>query len=429
MAHVQDHGPQKVRKRNSQFGPHPHPRGFKSRILHTGGPRITDLPACSHPASSGVDTDGDHNRSFATRPPSPTAKHGPSWAQATELNSPPSKRVQCRPASAETSERATVVRVDPSSRAMRRFRTGGSPVAMAVGATRSTSPVGRSDPRHTSAEHSPSARSLADLRLHHPERLHAQPQPANAWIEFNTQVPPFDNPVARRAVNYAVNHRQLTDDTYGPGLTEPSCQLLPRNFPGHKPYCPYTRAGPATYNGPDLAKARRLVAQSGTRGARVAVYYEISTPNYRDVLDDLVAALGRIGYRVTAHPVPCRYFGACPPFGPRRNVQIGGPTGFIADYTSPDTFYDNLLSCRVRDEQRSGFCDPHIDRVAALARRTARTDPGAARRLWTRVDRMVTDAAPWIALGSDTAYQFTSARVGNYQQTFYGPIYSQLWVT
>jgi ABC-type transport system substrate-binding protein len=83
----------------------------------------------------------------------------------------------------------------------------------------------------------------------------------------------------------------------------------------------------------------------------------------------------------------------------------------------------------VRNQTRSGFCDPHIDSLAALARRTALTDPAAARRLWTRVDHLVTDAAPWIMLGSDTAYQFTSERVGNYQQTFYGPIYSQLWVT
>jgi ABC-type transport system substrate-binding protein len=270
---------------------------------------------------------------------------------------------------------------------------------------------------------------LADLRLHHPERLHAQPQPANGWIELNTQVPPFNNPLARRAVNYAVDHRRLTDDAFGPGLTEPSCQLLPPNFPGYEPYCPYTRAGPATYNGPDLAKARRLVAQSGTRGARVAVYYEISKPNDRAVLKDLVAALGRIGYRVSAHAVPCRTFGACLPFRPRRNVQIGAWDGWIADYTSPDTFYDNLLSCRVRNQNRGGFCDLHIDNLAALARRTALTDPAAARRLWTRVDRMVTDAAPWIVLGSETAYQFTSQRVGNYQQTFYGPIYSQLWVT
>jgi YVTN family beta-propeller protein len=269
---------------------------------------------------------------------------------------------------------------------------------------------------------------VADLRLHHPERLHAQPQPANARIEFNTQVPPFNNPVARRAVNLAVDHRKLTDDEYGTGLTEPSCQILPRNFPAYERYCPYTRAGPATYNGPDLAKARRLVAQSGTRGARVAVYYEISTPNDRAVFDDLVAAVRRIGYRVTAHAVPCRFFGECLPFRPRPNVQIGAPDGWIADYNSPDTFYDNLLSCRVRNQTRAGFCDPHIDTLAAQARRTALTDPAAARRLWTRIDRLVTDAAPWIVLGSDTAYQFTSARVGNYQQTFYGPIYSQLWV-
>jgi YVTN family beta-propeller protein len=270
---------------------------------------------------------------------------------------------------------------------------------------------------------------LADLRLHHPERLHAQSQPTSAWIELNTQVAPFNNPVARRAVNFAVDHRKLTDDEFGPGLTEPSCQLLPPNFPAYEPYCPYTRSGPATYNGPDLAKARRLVAQSGTRGARVAIYYEVTTPNDRAVLHDLVAALGSIGYRVTAHAVPCESFGTCLPFGPRPKVQIGGPDGWIPDYTSPDSFYDNLVTCRARNWTRSGFCDPRIDRLAALARRTALTDPAAARTLWTHLDHLVTDAAPWIMLGSDTAYQFTSARVGNYQQTFYGPIYSQLWVT
>jgi ABC-type transport system substrate-binding protein len=114
---------------------------------------------------------------------------------------------------------------------------------------------------------------------------------------------------------------------------------------------------------------------------------------------------------------------------PAPKVQIGGPDGWIADYTSPDSFYDNLVTCRARNWTRTGYCDPRIDRLAAHARRTALTDPAAARRLWTRVDRLVTDAAPWIVLGSDTAYQFTSQRVGNYQQTFYGPIYSQLWVT
>ena len=41
----------------------------------------------------------------------------------------------------------------------------------------------------------------------------------------------------------------------------------------YRPYCPYTaRPGPrGSWRGPDLARARQLVAGSGTRGAKVTV--------------------------------------------------------------------------------------------------------------------------------------------------------------
>ena len=51
----------------------------------------------------------------------------------------------------------------------------------------------------------------------------------------------------------------------------PTCQMLPPGFQGYTPSCPFTvnpnSAG--TWTGPDLAKARRLVAASGTRGMKV----------------------------------------------------------------------------------------------------------------------------------------------------------------
>ena len=269
---------------------------------------------------------------------------------------------------------------------------------------------------------------LADLRLHHPERLHAQLLPGLVWEALNTQVPPFNNRLARQAVNYAVDRNRLAGELYGPGLTQPSCQMLPANFPAYAPYCPFTRPGPAVYNGPDLAKARRLVARSGTRGARVAVHQEIVTPNNRAVLDEIVNALRAIGYRVSVRVVPCRYATACLTYRPRNNVQVSGLDGWIADYPAPDTFFDPLISCRVRNERLTGFCDPRIDRLAADARRAELIDPSVARRLWTQVDRLVTDAAPWIMIGGAVGYQLTSARVGNYQQGLYGPIHSQLWV-
>jgi ABC-type transport system substrate-binding protein len=48
--------------------------------------------------------------------------------------------------------------------------------------------------------------------------------------------------------------------------------------------------------------------------------------------------------------------------------------------------------------------------------------------MWTNIDQLVTDEAPWIMLGSDVAFQYTSARVRNYQSTPFQPIYDQLWV-
>ena len=269
---------------------------------------------------------------------------------------------------------------------------------------------------------------VADLLLHHPDRLHTQSTPGRVWEALNTQVPPFNNRLARQAVNYAADRNRLAADLYGTGLAESSCQSFPRNFPAYEPYCPYTRPGPAAYNGPDLAKARRLVARSGTRGARVAVYQEINEPNDRAELADIVTALRAIGYRVSVHPLPCRYATTCLTYRPRSNIQVSGSQAWFADYPAPDTFFDPTNSCRVRNLWPSGFCDPEIDKVAALARRTSATDPSAARRLWTRVDRLVTDAAPWIMVGSAVAYQFTAPRVGNYQQGLNGPIYSQLWV-
>lgn len=76
------------------------------------------------------------------------------------------------------------------------------------------------------------ARLVADLQVHHPDRLHTQTLPDTVWESLNTRVPPFDNKLARQAVNYALDRTQLIRDAYGPGFAAPTCQLLPPNFPG-----------------------------------------------------------------------------------------------------------------------------------------------------------------------------------------------------
>lgn len=57
------------------------------------------------------------------------------------------------------------------------------------------------------------------------------------------------------------------------------------------------------------------------------------------------------------------------------------------------------------------------------------TDPARARGLWTRIDQAIVDQAPYAPLVSDTWFELTSERVGNYQfHLLWGPLLEQLWV-
>ncbi len=90
-------------------------------------------------------------------------------------------------------------------------------------------------------------------------------------MTLNTSRPPFDDARARQAVAYAFDRERL-DNARG-GFNVATCQLLPPNFPAYRRYCPYT-VGPTqggAWTAPDLERARKLVAESGTQGMQVDV--------------------------------------------------------------------------------------------------------------------------------------------------------------
>jgi peptide/nickel transport system substrate-binding protein len=63
------------------------------------------------------------------------------------------------------------------------------------------------------------------------------------------------------------------------------------------------------------------------------------------------------------------------------------------------------------------------------ARMLAPDDPAASAALWSRVDRAVTDAAPWVPVLNPANVAITSTRVANYQRhPQFGILLDQLWV-
>jgi peptide/nickel transport system substrate-binding protein len=98
-------------------------------------------------------------------------------------------------------------------------------------------------------------------------------------------------------------------------------------------------------------------------------------------------------------------------------------------------FLPPLLTCksfvpRSRDNRNlAEFCNRHIDAEIARARALEVADPGAASRIWRRVDHDVVRLAPWVFMQNELQTTLVSRRVGNYQYNpQWGPLLDQLWV-
>ena len=281
---------------------------------------------------------------------------------------------------------------------------------------------------------------LSRLELRHASQIHSSPRPNVQALFLNTRVPPFDRLDARRAINLAVDRAAATNAWGGPNVAEPTCQLLPPNFPSHRPYCPYTAGSTkrGTWTAPDLATAKALVARSGTRGMKVTVWaWSLANGDRPGRLGgfNLVAVkvLRSLGYRVAVKPVVGdRYWGAV---GDSRNRAQIGFDGWALGDPDPASFLVARFSCPAflpgnpNNVNGSEFCDPGIDRLMRRAQAEQLSDPTRSRALWQRVDREITDAAPWVPLVVTKDVNFLSKRVGNYQSSpENGMLIDQLWV-
>ena len=150
------------------------------------------------------------------------------------------------------------------------------------------------------ADVAPSPSVIESLRTQHLSQLKQNPWTSTWFIVLNTRVPPFDNLDARRALNFAIDRQHLRDLALGQGLGHVTCQILPPDFEGYSPYCPYTVAPNATgaWTGPDLARAQQLVRRSGTKGEKVTFWF----PNWLSQFSPasgryVVSVLDSLGYK------------------------------------------------------------------------------------------------------------------------------------
>ena len=210
---------------------------------------------------------------------------------------------------------------------------------------------------------------------------------ADWYLPMNVNIPPFNNKLARQAVNYAIDRNAAVRILGGPKLAVPACQMLPPGFPGHVDYCPYTKnPGCGKWTAPDLAKAKALVKQSGTAGQKVAVVSSDDEVN-KAMAIYIQSVLNSIGYKATVKPLSSNISFTYMQ-NSKNKMQIG-VTQWYQDYPQASDFLNVLLGC---DSFHPGS-DTSINMSGLLQQGRGRRDEDGA-RLGIRTRRRRSSSGP-----------------------------------
>jgi len=265
----------------------------------------------------------------------------------------------------------------------------------------------------------PPSDRLNEISTKYADQVHVNPLTAIWYMAFNVRIPPFNNLKARQGVNFATDRNALVKIYGGPQLAVPTCQILPPNFPGYKPYCPYTKnPGSGKWTAPDMAKAQQLINASGTKGASVKVNTD-TVETDKAVGLYFVGLLNKLGYKASLQALsPDIQYPYCQ--NSKNKVQFCWSTWY-QDYPAASDFLNILLGCGsfIPNSNASPniaeFCDKPIQAQMDQALQQGITDPSGANTKWQAIDKAVTDQAPWVSLFNPKFVDFLSKRVKGYQ--------------
>jgi peptide/nickel transport system substrate-binding protein len=211
--------------------------------------------------------------------------------------------------------------------------------------------------------------------------------PANTYYFFmNTRVPPFNNLKARQAVEYAIDRNALVR-LYG-GLATPTENVLPPTYPQYKKLSLYPH---------NVAKAKQLVQQSGTKGMAITVWNHDrgNDPKATAYLTDV---LNSIGWKAKEKIVNSAVYWTT--IGNQKTAAQIGFADWFQDYPHPLDWFDVLLNGkRITATHNNNYSNANVPAVNAAIEKLKKepTLTPAVNSQWADVDKMADQNALWAA--------------------------------
>ncbi|MBA6389233.1 ABC transporter substrate-binding protein [Colwellia sp. BRX10-3] len=227
------------------------------------------------------------------------------------------------------------------------------------------------------------------------------------YFGFNTSKPPFNNPLVRKALSYAINKQAILETVYT-GQAEIANGLIPTSS--------WAYDSTITSQEYSIAKAQELLAQAGYSNGFVMDLWAMPVqraynPDAVTMAKLIQADLLKIGIEVNVvSGYEWSTFLRKISDGEHQSVLLG----WSADHPDPDNFFSTLLSCSsaITGSNRTFWCNKEFDQLIQKALQT--NNINKRKVYYSKALKLINEEVPLIPIAHSKRYQ---ARANNINGT------------
>lgn len=247
----------------------------------------------------------------------------------------------------------------------------------------------------------PDADRLPEVKAKYGDRFRLEESINTYYFFMNTSRAPFDNLKVRQAINYAIDPEAL-NRVFG-GRLHPTQQILPPGMPGYEEF--------TLYPGPDMAKAKALIAEANPADRDITVWTD-DEPDRKRIGEYYHDLLTQLGFNATLKVIAGDVYWAT--IGNQSTPDVD--TGFadwFQDFPHPDDFFRPLLNgasiLPTNGNNYSRANIPELDKkMNELATQQMSDD---LEKQYAALDKAYMEQAVWAPYGNEEFATFVSERM------------------
>ena len=226
------------------------------------------------------------------------------------------------------------------------------------------------------------------------------------FLTMNTKVKPFNNPLVREAVSYAINRQFLLKVVNGQG--QPATGFIPKGVTGY--------TAQSYVHDQDIAKAKALLKQAGYPNGFSTTMYSWNTQPWTNLDPQIQQQLQQIGIKLKVDPIEQSAFFTLASTPNKAPMTL---TFWVADYPDASDFFNALLSCQEAvsgGENYAFYCNKKVDALVAKGE----ASPSQAVKYYSAANKLMLSQNPVVPLYYGSVTEVRGSKV---QGFFANPIW------